>query len=148
MCHQIQQFADIEAFRRGDPQSVLPRDDATMLVDSVVVDAIELEGEFGGKDQPDRDSFAMRVLAEHARSGAMLINDGVFPSNEARGYVLRRIIRRAVRYAYLLGTDSLVMPRLAEVAIAGVIVVAALSIAFFRSRLAVIASLGAEFEDS
>ena len=68
-------------------------------------------------DYDDRDSFAMRVLAEHARSGAMLVNDGVFPSNEARGYVLRRIIRRAVRYAYLLGTDSLVMPRLAEVAI-------------------------------
>ena len=68
-------------------------------------------------DYEDRDSFAMRVLAEHARSGAMLINDGVFPSNEARGYVLRRIIRRAVRYAYLLGTEKMVMPRLAEVAI-------------------------------
>jgi alanyl-tRNA synthetase len=68
-------------------------------------------------DYDDRDSFAMRVLAEHARSGAMLVSDGVFPSNEARGYVLRRIIRRAVRYAYLLGTDSLVMPRLTEVAI-------------------------------
>jgi alanyl-tRNA synthetase len=68
-------------------------------------------------DYDDRDSFAMRVLAEHSRSGAMLINDGVFPSNEARGYVLRRIIRRAVRYAYLLGTESLVMPRLTEVAI-------------------------------
>ena len=68
-------------------------------------------------DYDDRDSFAMRVLAEHARSGAMLINDGVFPSNEARGYVLRRIIRRAVRYAYLLGTDTLVMPRLVEIAI-------------------------------
>jgi alanyl-tRNA synthetase len=68
-------------------------------------------------DYDDRDSFAMRVLAEHARSSAMLVNDGVFPSNEARGYVLRRIIRRAVRYAYLLGTDRLVMPRLAEVAI-------------------------------
>ena len=68
-------------------------------------------------DYEDRDSFAMRVLAEHARSGAMLINDGVFPSNEARGYVLRRIIRRAVRYAYMLGTDKLVMPRLTETAI-------------------------------
>jgi alanyl-tRNA synthetase len=65
----------------------------------------------------DRDSFAMRVLAEHARSSTMLVSDGVFPSNEGRGYVLRRILRRAVRYAFLLGTEQLVMPRLAETAI-------------------------------
>ncbi|MDX2380821.1 MAG: alanine--tRNA ligase [Acidimicrobiia bacterium] len=68
-------------------------------------------------DYDDRDSFAMRVLAEHARSSTMLVNDGVFPSNEARGYVLRRIIRRAVRFAFMLGTSDLVMPRLSEVAI-------------------------------
>jgi alanyl-tRNA synthetase len=68
-------------------------------------------------DYDHRDSFAMRVLAEHARSATMLVSDGVFPSNEGRGYVLRRIIRRAVRYAYLLGTDQLVMPRLVETAI-------------------------------
>jgi alanyl-tRNA synthetase len=68
-------------------------------------------------DYEHRDSFAMRVLAEHARSATMLVSDGVFPSNEGRGYVLRRIIRRAVRYAYLLGTDQLVMPRLVETAI-------------------------------
>ena len=68
-------------------------------------------------DYDDRDSFAMRVLAEHARSSTMLVSDGVFPSNEGRGYVLRRILRRAVRYAYLLGTEQLVMPRLAETAI-------------------------------
>ena len=69
-------------------------------------------------DYDDRDSFAMRVLAEHARSSTMLVSDGVFPSNEGRGYVLRRIIRRAVRYAYLLGTDKLVMPSLVETAVA------------------------------
>jgi len=68
-------------------------------------------------DYDDRDSFAMRVLAEHARSTAMLVADGVFPSNEARGYVLRRIIRRAVRFAYLLGTETVVLPELANVAI-------------------------------
>ena len=68
-------------------------------------------------DYDDRDSFAVRVLAEHARSAAMLVGDGVFPSNEARGFVLRRIIRRAVRYAYLLGTEQLVMPELADVAV-------------------------------
>ena len=65
----------------------------------------------------DRDSFSLRVLAEHARSATMLVNDGVFPSNENRGYVLRRIIRRAVRHAYLLGTERLVMPSLSATAI-------------------------------
>ncbi|MEO6570932.1 MAG: alanine--tRNA ligase [Ilumatobacteraceae bacterium] len=68
-------------------------------------------------DYADRDSFAMRVLAEHVRSATMLVSDGVFPSNEGRGYVLRRILRRAVRYAFLLGTEQLVMPRLVETAI-------------------------------
>ncbi|MEX2628019.1 MAG: alanine--tRNA ligase, partial [Ilumatobacteraceae bacterium] len=68
-------------------------------------------------DYDDRDSFAMRVLAEHARSATMLVSDGVFPSNEGRGYVLRRILRRAVRYAYLLGTEQLVLPRLTDQAI-------------------------------
>ena len=68
-------------------------------------------------DYGDRDSFSLRVLAEHARSSTMLINDGVFPSNEGRGYVLRRIIRRAIRHAFLLGTEKLVMPSLSETAI-------------------------------
>ena len=68
-------------------------------------------------DYGDRNSFSLRVLAEHARSATMLVNDGVFPSNENRGYVLRRIIRRAVRHAFLLGTEKLILPDMVRTAI-------------------------------
>jgi alanyl-tRNA synthetase len=90
----------------------------TDLMAPLIAKASTLTGRaYRSGDYDDRDSFAVRVLAEHARSSTMLVADGVFPSNEARGFVLRRIIRRAVRYAYLLGTEQLVMPTLAEVAV-------------------------------
>ena len=66
-----------------------------------------LTGAVLGAD-PERD-VSLRILADHARSTSMLVSDGVFPSNEARGYVLRRIIRRAVRHAYLLDVSEPVM---------------------------------------
>ncbi|MFN4176363.1 alanine--tRNA ligase [Phenylobacterium sp.] len=54
-----------------------------------------------------------RVIADHLRSSAFLIADGVLPSNEGRGYVLRRIMRRAMRHAHLLGADEPLMHRVA-----------------------------------
>ena len=81
-----------------------------------IVAAVEsLSGVRYGKD-PEAD-YAIRVVAEHARSAAFLIADGVAPSNEGRGYVLRRIIRRAVRFARKLGVQGPFLGRVAEAVI-------------------------------
>jgi alanyl-tRNA synthetase len=72
--------------------------------------AQSLTGRAYGKDA--EVDWALRVLADHTRTMAFLVNDGVIPSNEDRGYVLRRLIRRAVRFAYLLGVNDLVLPSL------------------------------------
>ncbi len=61
------------------------------------------------------DDVRFRVVADHVRSSMMLIGDGVTPGNEGRGYVLRRLLRRAVRSMRLLGTEDRVLPELLPV---------------------------------
>ena len=76
----------------------------------VIERAEELTGRRYGADHDDDVRF--RVVADHVRSGMMLIGDGVTPGNEGRGYVLRRLLRRAVRSMRLLGVEDRVLPEL------------------------------------
>lgn len=73
----------------------------------------EMSGHAYGED-PEKD-VSFRVIADHGRAAAFLIGDGVLPSNEGRGYVLRRVIRRALRHGRFLGLDR---PFLHQVAVA------------------------------
>jgi len=82
----------------------------TDLFTSIIARVSALTGREYGADA-DTD-FAMRVVAEHARAASFLIGDGVVPGNEGRGYVLRRVIRRAIRYGRRLGLTG---PFLCEV---------------------------------
>jgi alanyl-tRNA synthetase len=66
--------------------------------------AAELSGRRYGADHDD--DVRMRVIADHVRSGLMLMTDGVAPGNEGRGYILRRLLRRSVRAMRLLGVDA------------------------------------------
>ncbi len=95
--------------------SVLQEKDSVFEIDEMarlVEVASSVTGYSLGVDE--NNDLALRVLAEHARTMTFLISDGVFPSNEDRGYVLRRIMRRAVRFAYLLGVTELVTPSLVD----------------------------------
>ena len=60
----------------------------------------------------DTDNVSLKVITDHLRSSAFLIADGVLPSNEGRGYVLRRIMRRAMRHAHILGAKDPLMYKL------------------------------------
>jgi len=73
---------------------------------------IEASANATSQDPDGRGNVHHRVIADHLRSTSFLIADGVMPSNEGRGYVLRRIMRRAMRHAHLLGASDPLMHRL------------------------------------
>src|SRR5690606_24497154 len=81
----------------------------------VIARASELTGRAYGADPGDDVRF--RVIADHVRSSLMLIGDGVTPGNESRGYVLRRLLRRAVRSMRLLGYEDPALPELLPVSL-------------------------------
>ena len=86
--------------------------DTTMMILSK---ASELSGVKYGSSQ--NSDVALRVIADHARTSAMLIGDGVTPGNEGRGYVLRRMMRRTIRNMRLLGVNDPIMSELTVAAI-------------------------------
>ncbi len=87
-------------------------------VDSIhkVIDSVcAIAGKEYGKDK--NDDISIRVITDHIRSATFMISDGGIPSNEGRGYVLRRILRRACRHGKLLGINRSFLPELGVVAI-------------------------------
>ncbi|MBT3942751.1 MAG: alanine--tRNA ligase, partial [Chloroflexi bacterium] len=93
--------------------------DATTLYDTdVFVPVISKVEELAGREWGDNPGIdrAIGAIAEHARSASFLIGDGVVPGNTGRGYVLRRIVRRAMRFGLALGIESPFIGQVAEVA--------------------------------
>ncbi|MGI9018308.1 MAG: alanine--tRNA ligase [Euzebya sp.] len=97
-----------------DVPTIFETDDFRPLIRQATdLTGVSYTGTFG---ENDADTW-LRVIAEHARSTAFLIGDGVLPANEGRGYVLRRLIRRAVRSSRKLGTDTSIMTAMMEAVI-------------------------------
>ncbi|HEY4265215.1 MAG TPA: alanine--tRNA ligase, partial [Micropepsaceae bacterium] len=79
---------------------------------------IEASAEYSGTAIAGPHAVSHRVIADHLRSSSFLMADGVLPSNEGRGYVLRRIMRRAMRHAHILGSKDPLMYRLVPTLVA------------------------------
>lgn len=83
----------------------------TDLIFPIIEKVIALSG---GDYSDPKQKMAMKVIADHIRAITVMISDGILPSNEGRGYVLRRILRRAVRYGRLLGIQDLFLAGLVD----------------------------------
>ena len=86
-----------------------------LLLPHVLDRAVDLSGKPYSRDS--ETDYALRVVAEHGRAAAFLINDGVVPGNGGRGYVLRRVIRRAIRYGRRLGLERAFFAQIADAAV-------------------------------
>ena len=86
----------------------------TDLIYPIIEKVIAISG--GDYSKPDQ-KMAMKVIADHIRAVTVMIGDGILPSNEGRGYVLRRILRRAVRYGRVLGINDLFLSSLVDTVI-------------------------------
>jgi alanyl-tRNA synthetase len=89
----------------------------TDLLRSVVAVGEKLTGDVYGIDATT--DLSLRIMADHARSVVFMIADGILPSNEGRGYVLRRLLRRAVLHGHLLGVDEPFFSRYIEAIVSG-----------------------------
>src|SRR5262245_43141909 len=76
----------------------------TDLLKPIILEAAEIAQRDYGQDSAG--DVSLRVIADHSRAAAFLISDGVIPSNEGRGYVLRKIVRRAIRHGKLIGIED------------------------------------------
>ena len=98
--------------------SIMQKTDSIFEVDTIraIVDEVEnISGVKYGKDR--KSDISIRIITDHVRSVTMMISDGILPSNEGRGYVLRRLLRRAAKHGKALGITKLFLYKVAEVVI-------------------------------
>jgi alanyl-tRNA synthetase len=88
----------------------------TDILRAIMAEAQAVTGHTYGAESEQVDT-SLRIMADHARAVTFMIADGILPSNEGRGYVLRRILRRAVRHGRLLGVETSFMGRLIDVVV-------------------------------
>lgn len=91
-------------------------DDADMFKISLLRPIIEHLQSLSGKKY-EQHQTSMRVIADHLRAGVFLVVDGVVPSNKQQGYVLRRLLRRAIRYAFDLGIEQDLCDKVAKIVV-------------------------------
>ncbi len=109
-------FKNIDTGLGLDRMAAIKQDVDSVFETSHFRPVIELGEELSGKKygQDFATTRALRILADHGRGTTFLISDGVVPSNEDRGYVLRRIMRRAIQQGRALGIEGSFMPKLCE----------------------------------